>query len=71
MTEELPKTIGETLGVIRERIRKLEEWLAAHGGDCDTEQAHLDDGRERNYWHYGYLTALRDTLKMLDARPAH
>ena len=53
--------------LIRERIGKLEAWLAQHGGDCDQEQAHLDEGsRERAYWHYGYLSALRDVLRLLD-----
>jgi hypothetical protein len=54
--------------IIRERISKLEEWLAQVGVDCDVEQAHLEPGsRERIYWHYGYLSSLRDVLKLLDA----
>lgn len=71
MTEELPTPVRQTLEALRERVRKLEQWLAVHGGDCDTEQAHLDEGRERNYWHYGYLSALRDTLKLIEKAAPH
>ena len=30
------------------------------------EQMHLDEGRERDYWHYGYAIALTDVLRMLE-----
>jgi hypothetical protein len=50
---------------IDDRIDRLAEWLAANAPEC-IEQAHLDDGtRERAYWHYGYLTALRDMRELL------
>lgn len=63
---------AEQRGAIRERIHKLELWLVAHGRDVDLEQAHLSDGsRERAYWHYGYLCALRDVLKLIDSPAAH
>jgi hypothetical protein len=46
---------------IDERIDGLTDWLADNCPYCTHEQAHLDAGtRERAYWHYGYLTALRD-----------
>lgn len=52
--------------LIEQRIRNMTAWLKENGPDCVTEQAHLDEGsRERVYWHYGYMVALRDALKLL------
>jgi hypothetical protein len=46
---------------ILRRIDELSEWLTEHAPYCQTEHAHLNEGsRERAYWHYGYLMALRD-----------
>lgn len=51
---------------IRKRISDLEEWLGLQGVDVKREQAHLDEGgRERLYWHYGYLVGLRDAVNAL------
>lgn len=53
--------------LIERRIRNMSDWLKEKGPDCVAEQAHLDEGsRERIYWHYGYLVALKDVLKMLE-----
>lgn len=31
------------------------------------EQRHLDEGtNERTYWHYGYASALKDVIEILD-----
>lgn len=50
---------------IEERIDRLAAWLAANGREC-VEQAHLVEGtRERAYWHFGYLVALRDIRELL------
>jgi hypothetical protein len=47
----------------------IKEWLAENFPECFTEQKHLDQGSaERTYWHYGYLCALRDTLKLIEDR---
>jgi hypothetical protein len=59
---------------IERRIAELQNWFQENGADCFDEQAHLDDGsRERLYWHYGYLVALRDILALLpgERRPPH
>lgn len=33
---------------------------------CFSEQKHLNDGTtERAYWHYGYMVALSDALRIL------
>lgn len=54
---------------IDQRIDDLTDWLAANCPSCTHEQAHLDEGtRERAYWHYGYLVALRDLRDLLAGR---
>lgn len=46
---------------IEMRIAALEQWLNKQEIDARAEQAHLEEGsRERLYWHYGYLVALKD-----------
>jgi hypothetical protein len=60
---------GTLEGALEARVRDLREWLREHGPDCATEQKHLDEGSaERTYWHYGYLSALIDTLAQLRKR---
>ena len=59
-----------------ERLRAREEeqtaWLLAHHPEVFAEQRHLDEGSQaRAYWHYGYLVALRDVLKLLQPPPQH
>ena len=62
----MPEADDDADRVIERRIRGLADWLAANAPECQTEQAHLDaDTRERVYWHYGYLTALRDVQALL------
>jgi uncharacterized protein YecT (DUF1311 family) len=42
-------------------------WLKEHAPEVFKEQAHLNDGsRERTYWHYGYMVALTDVLRLLE-----
>lgn len=51
---------------LQKRISKIEEWLAVNAPYCSSEQRHLDEGsRERAYWHYDYLVALRDVRAAL------
>jgi hypothetical protein len=51
---------------VRRRIDALERWLQQQGVRVKRTQAHLEEGSlERLYWHYGYLTGLRDALKAL------
>ena len=51
--------------LVRERIHRLELWLAADRHNCEEDQAHLVEGSaERAYWHHGYLVALRDMLAL-------
>lgn len=52
---------------IRERMTNQCAWLADTAPQVTVEQKHLDEGSvERTYWHYGYMVALRDVLKLLD-----
>lgn len=54
-------------------LRKLQKraddtaaWLAENAPYIPEDQKHLDAGTaEQAYWHYGYVVALRDALKLL------
>ena len=62
-----PLDEGQLQVVLRDKVAALTEWLDTHAPECATDQAHIKEGsRERAYWHHGYLTALRDTLIMLE-----
>lgn len=51
----------------RKRIEELKRWLLANSPECFKDQKHLNEGSaERVYWHYGYLSALQDVLRLLD-----
>lgn len=51
---------------IRERAAELSRWLQEHAPECQREQRHLDEGTsERIYWHYGYMAALCDVVRLL------
>jgi len=51
---------------MEKRIVALSDWLAEKFPQIFEEQRHLDKGSvERYYWHYGYLIALRDNIKLL------
>lgn len=59
-----PRSVDQA---IDERIDGLTDWLMANCPQCTHEQSHLDAGtRERAYWHYGYLMALRDIRDLLE-----
>jgi len=66
-TDIFPLDHGQLQQVLHDKVAALTEWLDAHAPDCAAEQAHRKEGSvERTYWHHGYLTALRDTLVMLE-----
>ena len=49
---------------IIKRKDALRDWLARDHPECG-EQRHLDGGTtERAYWHYGYMMALKDVLRL-------
>ncbi|MEQ1812219.1 MAG: hypothetical protein ABL889_19985 [Terricaulis sp.] len=48
------------------RIEGIAAWLEEQMPACFDEQAHTREGtRERVYWHYGYMVALRDMQRLL------
>lgn len=60
-----PPAIRSVSKVARIRADGLEKWLRENAPTCSEEQKHLDQGSaERAYWHHGYLSALRDILKL-------
>jgi hypothetical protein len=64
-SQNQPTLLQLDRGLLRDRIHRLELWLAADRHNCEEDQAHLVEGsRERAYWHHGYLVALRDMLAL-------
>jgi hypothetical protein len=54
------------ISAIERRINDLCEWLQENAPASLSEQRHLDEGtQERAYWHFGYMSALRDVLRFL------
>lgn len=50
---------------LEERCNALRYWLKRESPDCFEEQKHLEEGNpERVHWHYGYMVALRDVLRL-------
>lgn len=51
---------------IGERANRLADSISENSAECIGEQRHLNEGsRERAYWQYGYMVALRDVLRFL------
>ena len=56
---------------ISERADQLAGWICENAAECIGEQRHLNEGsRERAYWQYGYMVALRDVLRFLADKEA-
>lgn len=48
------------------RAEAISRWLSEHAPDCDASQKHLEEGTaERAYWHFGYVSAVQDFLRLL------
>jgi len=59
----------ERLDALVRRWAGMENWLSTVAPEVSAEQRHLDDGSaERAYWHHGYVSALQDVIRLLDAR---
>ena len=57
------------LSPFEKRANGISDWLEENDREWFEEQKHLDRGtRERIYWHYGYLVALRDIYRYLAAQ---
>lgn len=51
---------------LKKRADDLQQWIEKNAPECFAEQKQLDEGtRERAYWHYGYMVAMRDVLRFL------
>ena len=51
---------------INQRIEDLTGWVKSNAPHCVIDQNHLNEGsQERAYWHYGYLAALKDVMRLL------
>jgi hypothetical protein len=61
----------EIFAYLRKRCDDLIAWLKREDPGCFSQQRHLREGTpERVYWHYGYLTAVRDTLRLFSQSSA-
>jgi hypothetical protein len=60
----------EKIERIEVRIDALRQYLLRECPQCFTEQKHVREHarQERTYWHYGYLVALRDVLRLIDSK---
>lgn len=60
------RTMIKSLKRFEQRANAIELWLQENGGGALDEQRHLDAGTlERVYWHFGYMVALRDAIRLL------
>lgn len=60
-------TAVEITDLLQARYDGLAEWLRENAPECQGEQRHLHSGTDvRAYWHYGYLAAVNDVLRLLD-----
>lgn len=68
----LCKTLAD---ILSQREEGLAEWLKGQqASEIISEQLHLDENsKERVYWHFGYLMAIRDVLAQIDhtSTPKH
>ena len=54
------------LSPLIERTKGINKWLTDISPSCFAEQRHLNpESVERVYWHYGYMVALSDALRIL------
>jgi len=54
--------------MLNQKINKVARYLKEHAPHVVDEQTHRNAGTEENaYWHYGYMTALRDIQDILNS----
>ena len=59
----MKKNKEEKIEKVRNRIKSIEKYLKMECPEIIREQKHLDKRTERDYWHYGYLMALKDIIR--------
>jgi hypothetical protein len=53
---------------LSDKADALIRWLIENAPYCETSQRHLDPGTiEQEYWHYGYVCAIRDILAIVES----
>jgi len=62
-----PESPAQTISTLPEIIADRISLIHIEGMEGAAEdQKHLDDGSdERVYWHYGYVTAMKDILNLI------
>lgn len=59
--------MNDVVEKLQSRILAHQEFLHEYDRSIIGGKKHLDQGTpERAYWHYGYMVALRDVLKLLE-----
>ncbi len=59
-------TLAQMIERWEKRADGQRDWLAENAPYATADQRHLDANTpERAYWHYGYMTALRDVVRMV------
>jgi hypothetical protein len=62
-------TLADLIDRLEKRAGDLTEWLDSEAPYVEADQRHLNDETiERAYWHYGYLIAVNDILRLLKAK---
>lgn len=63
MTVKSTNAISTLENLLEDRLKGIS---AENKGNACEEQKHLDTGTpEREYWHHGYASALKDVLRIL------
>jgi hypothetical protein len=61
--------LAAVTAMLRARTKHMGAALRAKDSPQLEQNKHLDEGTvERAYWHAGYVTAMRDVLRMIDRR---
>lgn len=69
-SEALGERLERAVAAFQKRADEQAEWLLENAPRVVIGQKHLDEGgTERNYWHYGYMVALRDIIRQLTLSP--
>lgn len=62
----MPMNIDAASEIIRRQHDRLKDALSDEAPFTFVDHKHLDANTpERAYWHYGYITALNDVLRLL------
>lgn len=56
------------VNVLLDRVLGIKKDLRFRVPHIFEEQKHLDNGEARDYWHYGYMMAIRDILNSFDVK---